>query len=251
MKRNKNIIISLVGLIIWPIVFFSSFSFVAADFDLAKWQFKKDVLLSSEIFGKKFVEIIFDNEIFEGANKDLSDIRVVDGNGKEVPYIFTIEAPSIGRESFPAQIFNKGSTQEFTSFTVDLGKEGILHNQLQINTDSRNFRREVVIEASSDQVEWLVLASNRHIYDYTLEFQARDTIIKYSDVSFRYLRVKIFDRGEPPINVVGVEAGYNVTNSGTQIFYDGKIIKQEEDAAHKAYITLVDLGTKLLPTNSL
>lgn len=232
--------------------FLTAINVVRADFDIAKWQFKKDILISPKITRESFIELALDNEIFEKANQDLSDIRIIHEKGEEIPYFLTIEAPKSERENFSAKIFNKGSVDEnFTIFTVDVGKEGALHNQIEINTDSKNFRREIAIEASQDQITWAALDSNKYIYDYTFEFKAHDTLIKYPETAFRYLRVKIFDKGELPLNIIGVEMRREIIKEGKQIFYQGDIISQIQDQENKASIVIMDLGAKGLSTNKL
>ena len=242
---NKKIIYAFLLLVF-------SASFAHADFNKTNWQFQKEITTPSNSSGKSFVEVVFDNEIFSSAKSDLSDVRIIDSTGAEVPYVLTTEAPQASREAFSSKIFNKGSKpEELTSFIVDLGEAGVLNNQLRIVTDSKNFRREVSIEASADQVNWLKLDSNKYIYDYTVEFKAQDTTIRYPENAKRYLRVTIFDKGKAPLNILRAEVAKEKIIQVKQITYDAKIIKKTENAEKRASVVTLDLGAVGLPTNNL
>lgn len=223
-----------------------------ADFEPTKWQFKKDIIAPAPIDTRTFVELVFDNEVFSKANGNLSDARVVNGAYEEVPYVLVTEAPKRTRGVLRGRVLNKGSVPgEYTTFLVDVGEGGIFHNQLTIVTDAKNFRREAMIEGSNDQINWLVLNPKQSLYDYTLEFKAQDTTVRYPESTFRYLRVKIFDRGEPPLNIIHATVDRDVETPAKKIFYDGKIISRMEDVPHRASILTFDLGAKGLPTNGV
>lgn len=76
-------------------------------------------------------------------------------------------------------------------------------------------------------------------------------MIKYPETAFRYLRVKIFNKGELPLNIIGVEMWREIIKEGKQIFYQGDIISQIQDQENKASIVIIDLGAKGLSTNKL
>ena len=141
-----------------------------ADFNPVAWQYQKELVPAGGGAGG-FGEIVFDTEVLSGSRSDLSDIRVMSGTG-EVPYVMDVEAPSVARESRTSRILNKGTQAEKTSLVLDLGAEGIIHNRVELQTTSTNFRREIQVEGSADMSNWLTLA-NGSIYDYTLEFTAR------------------------------------------------------------------------------
>ena len=238
-------------------IFFASslISVARADFDLTKWQLKKDITspAGKDLRGVVLGEVSFDNEVFSGASADLRDIRVIDNANKEVPYTLTAETPKSGRENYSVKIINKGQVGlEYSTFVVDLGQNGILHNQLEIITDSKNFRRRAAIEgaASLDQKDWLKLAE-KSIYDYSYEFKAKDTSVRYQESTLRFLRVKIFDNGEKPISIYGANVYREVSNGAREVNYKGAIISQELKGRERASVFTIDLGYKGLPTNKI
>ena len=220
-----------------------------ADFDSAKWQFKKELLVPSGAGG--FGEVVFDAEVFGKAKADLSDVRIVGVNNAEVPYVLATEAPQRSRENYPAAILNKGITPgEFTAFITDIGRGGALNNRLEILTNSENFRRQVAVEGSNDKENWLTIAE-KSIYDYTLEFNAKDTSVEYPEATWRYLRVKIFDRGEKPLTILSARVYRETAVAAKEIRYPGVILEQTQDAAHRASVVIIDIGAKGLPTGRI
>ena len=84
---------------------------------------------------------------------------------------------------------------ELTVITADLGRSGIQHSSLTLTTNSNNFTREVQIEGSNDNQIWVKLES-------TVE----NKMISYSVVTFRYLRITIYDRGAKRLIIAGALA---------------------------------------------
>ena len=84
---------------------------------------------------------------------------------------------------------------ELTVITADLGRPGIQHSSLTLTINSDGFNREVQIEGSDDNQTWIKLES-------TIE----NNTINYPTVTFRYLRVTIYDRGEKRLIIAGALA---------------------------------------------
>ena len=56
----------------------------------------------------------------------------------------------------------------YTSFVLDLQSDGALHNELEVQTSSQNFQRQVAIEGSDDGESWRTLQSSGVIFDLTV-----------------------------------------------------------------------------------
>lgn len=237
-------------IIIFGLVIVSSY--VHADFSLTDWQYKKMLAPSSDGGTALFGEVVFDNQIFSKAKPDLSDVRLIDNAGKEVPYVLVTEAPKSERAGYPVQLLNNGYVEgDYTSFIADLGKEGIIHNSVEIITDSKNFRREASVEGSSDTKTWLTLLSKKSIYDYSVEFNARDVSLSYSDATYRYLKVKILNSGETPLHVLGAKVYRDVTAAGREVAYTPSSIQQNENPEGRSSVVVMDFGIRGVPASKL
>jgi len=239
---------------IYFIFLFLIFNLVFADFDIKKWKYQKEIKVKN-IFSPTYVLLPLDNQVFENANPNLSDIRIIADDKEEIPFKLLIEKEYYQKEFYPAKILNLGFIPaKYQSFIVDLQKEGILHNQIKILTTSKNFKREVVIEGSNDQENWFVLNDKGKIYDYSpplYEFVQRKTTINYPESTYRYLKVKIILKGENPLKIVGVEVYKIEKKPAKKVNYSAKIIDKGVNEKYKTSFIIVDLKHKGLPSNSL
>lgn len=134
-----------------------SVNLVSADFEKSKWIYSKEIRIAP-FQSAQLASLILDSDVFDNSKGGLSDLRIIDSAGGEVPYKLTIENSVSTRDSFPARMTNLGSkVDEYTQLTLDLGVAGENHNSFTLNTSSVNFRRQVEVEASSDGQSWFVI----------------------------------------------------------------------------------------------
>lgn len=235
-------------------IMLASPSFVLADFDLKEWRYEKSIKLP-EISETQFVELTFDEEVFAKAASGLRDIRVISGIGEEVPYKLLVEKSTTERVQLSGQILDKSFVpDQHTSFVVDLGQAGLFHNQIDINSSSINFRREVVVEGSNDRSSWAVLSNKGIIYDYTdpaAGLKARNTRIRYPESTVRYLQIRINDQGEQPLNILGASTYLEKKEQAKSISYVASIIDRSENEESQTTQLIIDLGSSGLPNNRL
>src|SRR3990170_1884909 len=212
-------------------------SMALADFDAEKWQFSKEIRVSGS---QKLASFSLDNQVYEHSKDGLSDLRIIDGSGKEVKYKLTIESGQKTIETIPAKIRDLGvKTGEYTQFIADLGKSGILHNSITIQTPAINFRRQVEIEVSDDSVNWLLAKKSTegsYIYDYSLDFKAKNTTVYYSQSTARFLRIKILDSGEEAIKVGSATVVNDIYITSKTATYDPKLLESKEDQDKQASV---------------
>ena len=229
-------------------------SFVLADFDLKEWRYEKPIQLP-KISETQFVELTFDEEVFAKTASGLRDIRVISGIGEEVPYKLLIEKSTTERVQLSGQILDKSFIpDQHTSFVVDLGQAGLFHNQIDINSSSINFRREVVVEGSNDKSSWAVLSNKGIIYDYTdpaAGLKARNTRIRYPESTVRYLQIRINDQGEQPLNILRASTYLEKEIQAKSVSYAAAIINRSENEESRVTQLIVDLGSSGLPNNRL
>lgn len=232
--------------------FFILTSTVFADFSADLWKYKKEIRTSQD---KRLASFSLDNEIYENAKDGLSDLRIIDSGGKEVKYQLSTERGERSVESFFAGIADLGVKQgEFTQFIADLRQDGVLHNSITIQTSSVNFRRQVEVESSPDRVNWLLIKradEGAYIYDYSLDFKAKNTTIYYPATTNRFLRVKILDSGDAPVGVLGATVINDINIASRTGSYTPKIMDSGIDTSKRTSFFLLDLGAKGIPTNRI
>ena len=226
-----------------------------ADFSLEDWKFVKPISVPAGVTEGDLVEVVPDPEVFNGAAPGLADLRIVQGNGKEVPYVVVVERDSRERRSFPVSIRDLGFVPgQFSTFVADLGKGGLLHNEIEVFTSSDNFQRDVTVEGSDDASTWKVLQEGTRIFDFTLkerDFTARDTQVRYPESTARFLRVRIANDGEEPLNITGASVFSVEELLAEEVSYPAVISERTEDSRSRTSLIMFDLGSTGLPTNKL
>ena len=230
-------------------------SSAAADFALKDWQFEKSISVPDGLTEGDLLEVVPDPEVFNGAAPGLADLRIVQGNGQEAPYQVVVERGSRERRSFPVSIRDLGFTQDqFSTFVADLGQGGLLHNEIEVLTSSQNFQRDVTVEGSVDATTWTVLQEGTRIFDFTLkerDFTARNTRVRYPESTARFLRVRITNDGEEPLNITGASVFSVAETLAEEVSYPTVISDRTEDNTNRRSLIVFDLGSKGLPTNRL
>lgn len=223
---------------------------VSADFDPAMWQYSKKI---QGPLSQEFVLLDLDEEVFNSSNDNLSDLRIIDERGREVPYTLVAEGDRRSVSTLPVRLFDKSFIPgESTVFTLDIGASGQFHNRLIIYTGSENFRRMVEVEGNNDGKSWRFLTNRGQIYDYTLRdpikpVSVQDTSVSYPESTVRYLRVRILDRGETPLEITGASLERRIESVAREGTFEPKIEIFQNSEEHATEI-VADLGVRGIPT---
>ncbi|OGZ45823.1 MAG: hypothetical protein A2756_02865 [Candidatus Ryanbacteria bacterium RIFCSPHIGHO2_01_FULL_48_27] len=198
-----------------------------------------------------YVKMDLPQEAFAHLKSDLSDLRVSADGGLMVPYVVAIEREASAFVSVPARMTNLSSQNgEMTSFILDMGRSGLLHNRITIETSSENFRRKVIIDGSDDQMSWRTLNPAGQIFDYTVRdikpVSVEDMNVSYPDATFRYLRVTISDAGESPLKVIGARVARMAVSGAREVSYS-PLISTRQDTETKSTVVVLDLGAEGIP----
>ncbi len=229
-------------------------SSVAADFSQRDWRYVKDIILPSGLQSEDLVELVPDREVFAGAAGGLVDLRITSDENMEMPYKLEISKAERQVTSSPVALLDEGYVPgSYNIFTADLGRDGILHNEIEIEIGSSNFRCTATVESSNDGATWMRIAAQT-IYDFTVEersFTTRETRVRYPESTARYVRVKIADEGEGPLDIAGATIFFVKETPAREIPWTSSILNVDHDAGQRTTNVEVDLGTPGLPSHRL
>ncbi len=228
---------------------------VSADFALADWRYLKPVTLPAGLADGELVELTLDRAVFRDSAPGQRDLRLIRNGEEEVAYQLVLAREREEREPVPVKVRDLGyQPGEYTSFVVDVGEGGRLHNEVEISTGSKNFRRETVIESSQDGRTWLVVQEGREIFDFTVEeqnFTARSTLVSYPQSAARYLRVRVISGEEEPLAVTGARVNLREYEPPVETAYRPDVVDRIEDADTQSSILTLDLGSRGIPIHRL
>jgi len=226
----------------------------AADFSQHNWRYFKDIVLPSGIQPETLVELAPDTEVFAGAANGLADLRIISSENEEIPYKLEISQAEYERTSFPVSLTDKGYVPgSYNIFTANLGRAGILHNEIEFRTLANEFRRRATVETSNDGVTWMEVAEQT-VYAFTVKergFTTRNTSIRYPESTARYLRVRIDTGGEGSLEISGATVFFVKETPAREISWESSILSTGRDEVQRTTNVEVDLGMPGLPSYRL
>ena len=182
---------------------------VSAQTSLSLWPYYVEV--KPQRSGGQLYDLVVPLPVMDKARADLADLRLFDSANREIPYAIRIRRDLDARQEIPARLFNHGSAGPATSeVTVDLGETPGEHNEIDIETNGINFRRQVVIEGSDTGREWRTLSNDGVLFSFASQNNvAESDKVNYPTSRYRYLRVRvsrdpITDRETPQVRSVKV-----------------------------------------------
>ena len=189
-------------------------------------------------------------QVYDKANPSLSDVRIVTGEGEEVPYVIWSNTKTAERKKIETGTLNTSYIpQSYTTFTLDIGETGIRTNSLTVTTKSVDFVRRVTVEGSPDNKTFAVLKRDDYIFDLTSEHNIKNLAVSYPTTDYRYLKVTIWDDGEEPLVDPGGEIYLVSEIRGESAVLISSMKREEKASSHTTEITL-DLSYRNLPSSS-
>lgn len=239
---------------IFCLIFFLVFSANAfASFDKNEWKHFKDIKVAKNIY--EYNEFKIDADVYDKANPDLSDVRIIAESCQETSYAVLISQERIeGVQIFP-KMLNNSHNEKYTTFILDMGKKGVENNRVIIDTKNINYRRAVEIYGSDDlsKGNWKIIRNDGCIFNVSNKsyFFSRNTV-DYPVSVYRYLKVIIKQGGEKePLIVENASVSREVITKGEKTDYIFKVIKKEDNKNKKAIEILIDLEKNNIPLDRI
>lgn len=172
-----------------------------------------------EVSQNGFHEIRLSSEIRSFSKQDLSDIRIFNSKGNEIPY-FIQNSTNISSDSFEAYtiVSKKVEPKKSTSIIIAVPSTKN-NNQLSFFIANSDVVKKYSISGSNDQKEWFGISDSQSLYD--LNSTTESSVVKtitYPLSTYKYLKIDFDDRKTLPINVLKV--GNFTTNIQTQSFQE-------------------------------
>lgn len=163
---------------------------VYAQASLSSWPFFVEV--TANINAPGTYDVVLPLEVMDKAREDLADLRIYDANSREIPYALRIRREFDDKREIGAQVFNRAIVGSSSEVSVDLGENPGEHNEVEIQTIGKNFRRRVEVEGSDSGREWRMLETRGVLLNFEAQNRAVESSrVTYPTSRYRYLRVRV------------------------------------------------------------
>jgi len=190
-------------------------------------------------------------EVYGRAQTDLGDLRLLDDTWTEVSYVLHIRRGFRRQEWLEARLaevgFVPGPPAAYTQAEVDLGNQAPPHNQLEIETDEKDFFARVELAVSDDGKSWRLLRQQAPIYRFQKDGLPGNRTLSYSESRARYLRLRI-EAGEERIPVRGVRVAREVAEEAEWAKLEARFAPHGEAPPGRSWWQ-TDLGSERVPAS--
>ena len=175
-----------------------------ASIDLTKWQCTAEVTLEGTT--GEYCALTLTPEIYNVARTDLADIRLIDRDGNQIPYVLAKDEDRTETVKYNPTILNRSTdTNGNVLATLDFGGQTV-KNSIEVETAGDNFRRAVKVEGSNDNVQFFIIVDRAYIFAVSDKNRHRFSTIDLPSNDYRYIRVTVSpmtaEETKPAINEV-------------------------------------------------
>ncbi|AUC74701.1 hypothetical protein [Olleya sp. Bg11-27] len=163
-------------------------------------------------------EIQLPNQIRSFSNRNLSDFRILDAKGKEVPYFIREKSSHLTTSEYvPFELVSKETLKD-TSTTIVFNNPFKVIEDIVFSIANYSGSKSFKISGSNDGVEWFgVLNSGRLSNLEGTNSVSVDKAIRVPSCSYKYLKIIVNDVGSLPINILKIGGYANaITNRALQ-----------------------------------
>jgi hypothetical protein len=201
-----------------PLLATAALSAAAADLDQDRsaWQYRRAVTLPSErAAGAPFGAVDVDPETAAQAQADLQDLRLVEANGRELPWVAVRADPRAVRTSWTGRLIDtRRERRRSSAWIVDLGADATF-DRLVLDIPAQDFVKRFRVEAVAGGGGWKVLVEDAGVFDRPWRMRVHHTTIDLPEtVTTRNLRLTADDTGSRPVDLVGVVASVTRRTEG-------------------------------------
>lgn len=167
---------------------FLAFAFMMTVFQTFSYEYSKDIKVSGN---KQYKEFYITEDIYGNSGNHLNDIRIINKNGKEIPYVIEKEEAQkekhekiVAKTKISEKIVKKDGTEFIVKFVSEDKMKDIIGNKIELTAD-KNFYSEYRLFGSNNGTDWENITEGE-IYK-TPEKQS--LIINFSEKRYEYYKI--------------------------------------------------------------
>src|SRR5262249_53564219 len=147
----------------------------------------------------RFVNVTLPGGVMGHASRGLGDLRVIDGQGREVPYALSARLGGRATDRREARLLEPSVVAgQYSQAMFDLGKSPRVHNVITLGIEGQDdLLTWVEVAVSDDHEHWRVVRERAPIYRLLQAGLEERTTVSYPESVARYVRVRILDGSHP------------------------------------------------------
>jgi hypothetical protein len=184
----------------------------AVAFDSSKLEFERTV---ENVSAPGLYHVEVDPELYRHARAaDLADLRIVDHDNAEVPWLVRRVPPAQRPEPRAVTVADTRELADGSARAIlDFGASGGKHSQVTLAVDAAgDWARKALVDASNDERAWTPLADGAYLFRIGAgagATGAEKTTLAYPTSSARYVRVTLLpSRNAAPLHIRGATAAF-------------------------------------------
>ncbi|MGA2071261.1 MAG: DUF3999 family protein [Sedimentisphaerales bacterium] len=175
-----------------------------ASIDTSKWQYVGEVTIEGA--PGEYCALVLTPGIHNAARTDLADIRLIDRDGNQIPYVMMRDEDRTETVKYNPTILNRATDANGNALaTLDFGGQTV-KNSIEVETAGDNFRRAVKVEGSNDNVQFFTIVDRAYIFAVSDKTRHRFSTIDLPNNDYRYIRITVSpmtaEETKPAINEV-------------------------------------------------
>jgi hypothetical protein len=147
-------------------------------------------------------KIVLPTAIRSISNENLSDFRILDSKGNEVPYFYKNENENTIKEDYVAcKIISEiAIPKKLTTIIFENSEKSI--NSLMLTTANYDGEKTYNLFGSNDQKQWYGLSNNQVLYDLSSSEKFNiDKTISFPLNDYKFLKIELDDKKTLPIKI--------------------------------------------------
>jgi hypothetical protein len=160
-----------------------------ASIDLTQWQYLSEITIEDS--SAEYCALILPPEDYNVARTDLADLRLIDRDGNQIPYVLARDKDRAATVIYSPEILNRSTDAKRNALiTLDFGGQTI-KNRIEVDTSGDNFRRAVKVEGSNDNVQFFTVVDRAYVFAVSDKNHHRFSVIDLPDNDYRYIRITV------------------------------------------------------------
>lgn len=187
-----------------------------------------------------FYKIVLQPQIVAKCRKELHDIRIFDGNGKQVPYLLRTDYNNYSQNNFiELPILSIQQNTDSQTHVIIQNKLNKPLSELILVIRNTDASRTVTISGSDDQQRWFVIKENIFLDNvFSTGTDRFNQSVQFPASSYKYFTIIINGKGLLPINIMKAGVYEDVRYNSKYVALPGPAIYQK-DSTDKSYIRLI------------